>query len=135
MHTRQIRIQISTLTSAKIHQSITLKSWMNSWYKAQIPDCTKIDMATFMCCMKISDSSLPLGQIVPSSNHIDICFCIAYIFFTIISFTIVFTAATQIQNTVLNVINIVYSIMQNLSYLMVALSNPGVETSDTLPTE
>ena len=51
------------------------------------------------------------------------------------SVTIVFTAATQIQNTVLNVINIVYSTMQNLSYLMVALSNPGVETNDTLPTE
>jgi hypothetical protein len=92
-------------------------------------------METFVCCMKISDSFSPLGQIVPNCHHLDVCFCIAYIFFTIMSVTIVFTAATQIQNTVLNVINIVYSTMQNLSYLMVALSNPGVETNDTLPTE
>ena len=55
--------------------------------------------------------------------------------FTIMSFTIIYTVSTQIQNLYLNIITIIYSVMQNLSYLAIALSNPGIQTSDTIHTE
>jgi len=59
----------------------------------------------------------------------------AYILFTLLAVTIIYIAAVNIQNVWLNVINVVVSLVQNFSYLMVVLSNPGIETSDTLPTE
>lgn len=47
---------------------------------------------------------------------------------------IIYAAATQIKNIYVNVANVLVSVIQNLSYLAVALSNPGIETKNTIPT-
>lgn len=51
------------------------------------------------------------------------------------NFVIIYTAAVKIHNTYVNIVNIVVSLIQNLSYLIVAFSNPGIETKNTLPTD
>ena len=53
-------------------------------------------MATFVSYMKTNIFSLPLDPTVILLFYQVICFGVAYILFTIMSFTIIYTAATQI---------------------------------------
>ncbi len=57
---------------------------------------------------------------------LDICFIFAYIFFTLLNFVLIYTASNAINNIWIDIANILISIAQNLSYLIVALSNPGI---------
>ena len=90
--------------------------------------CTNknIGMAIFVFCMRVHDSSSQLDLIVNFYCNEVVCFITAYFMFMIISIMVIITAASQIQNIYLDIMNITYSILQNLSYLAIAFSNPGI---------
>lgn len=85
------------------------------------------NMAILLCSIKRQDRSYLLAQIVTLNLFIDLFFFFAYVCFTAASIYLVKLVNQSIENVTFKIFNFAFCLLQNLSYLLVAFSNPGVK--------
>lgn len=85
-------------------------------------------MGILLCSFKPQNHSFLLGLIVTYLYYfIDLFFIFAYICFTLASIYLVKIVNSSLENITFKIFNFCFCLLQNLSYLFVAFSNPGIQ--------
>lgn len=85
-------------------------------------------MEILLCSFKHQNHSFLLGLIVTHFHYfIDLFFIFAYICFTLASIYLVKIVNSSLENITFKIFNFCFCLLQNLSYLFVAFSNPGIQ--------
>ena len=82
-------------------------------------------------CLETKNTFLSIGPNCKIFIYSDLFFFVAYLSFTISAIYLVHLVNTSVESVNFKMFNFAFCALQNLSYLLVAFSNPGVKLSDS----